>query len=215
MSKGKRDKLVDRPTFIGKLCESKVSRRMLRYFLTLGMTEAEVEQMVIDIIEDKNVDTSRTTFNKHIDAFVKMGVVERVGEGRYARYKPAVESYSFNELVRANDLLRSYASRDVGGEVGGALTDLYGGESRRILTDYFIRLGVESVDHELMSKSGIYDDTGVARKTIIDNIDVLVEYGILYEDTEFSYSRYRPDPDSNTFKGVVEANVALVEAYDN
>jgi len=215
MSTAKRHLLAENPTFIGKLCESKQSRRMLRYFLTLGMTEGDVERRVTDSIEDDGVDTTRTTFNKHIDVFVEMGIVERLGEKRYVRYKPDIESASFQKLVEVDDLLRSYTSKDVGGKVGSALTDLYGGESRRILTDYFIRLGVESDEYELMSKSGIYEDTGVARKTIIDNIDVLVEYGILYEDTEFSYSRYKPDPDSDTFNGLVETNIALVEAFDN
>jgi len=215
MSSVERYRLAENPTFIGKLCESKVSRRILRHFLSLGVVDGDVKQRVIDIVEHEDVDTSRTTFNKHAHVFVKMGVIEQVGEGRYVRYKPAVDSPSFNELVRVDDLLRSYSRRNVGGEVGAALTDLYGGESLGILTDYFIRLGVEEDDHELMSKNQIHKQTGVARKTIIDNIDILVEYGILYEDEQFSYSRYKPNPDTDPFKGIVEANVALVEAFDN
>jgi len=88
---------------------------------------------------------------------------------------------------------------------------LYASEARQLLTDFFLKL--DETDQPL-TKQDIIDQTGLQRKTVIEHIDVLVALGIVNENDEHRWTRYKPAIEKAPYQAVLEANYVLAEYYN-
>lgn len=205
-----RDQFDGHPTVVGMFCQTDIRRTLLRYFLTEIAKEHTHKRTTGDIIDDTGV--SRNSVRNHIDLFIESGlVIEHDADQQFTHYEPNTDSDVFTIFRDCDEILSEATNRDVGSDVGVHLTDLYGSDSRRILTDFFFYLGDEwdETENDPLTKKDIHRNSGVTRKSIIKEIDVLIEYNIVDEDMEFTYPRYRPYTGSLQFRYLRDANLAI------
>lgn len=88
------------------------------------------------------------------------------------------------------------------------LTELLSNDGSQVLLDFFLTSA--TVEEGPYSKARLKRETGVARQTVFDNVDVLVEYGIV-EDVGNTQSRYQPAVDADIYQTLVEVNRTLTD----
>jgi len=212
---GRREKIAEEPTMIGFLCGTQARRTLLEYLLTEIAAENTDERMTGDIMDDAGL--SRNSVTSHLELFVQIGLVTTSEGNKFTWYTPTAGS-AWELLTDLNQILATEGEHD---DEHTALTTLYGSDSRRILTDFFVYLGLDHSEDdtdpstEPLTKKELYEESGVTRKTIISEIDTLVTYGIVEEDTTHSYPRYYPAINSIPFRTLVETNDSLIRAFES
>lgn len=90
------------------------------------------------------------------------------------------------------------------------VTHLFNSEGRRALIEWAFRK-IEEGDTDDYSKSAITEQTGIMRNTIINHIDILVEYGIIEEVGSDARPRYKAPEDETVITALMEMNAVLAE----
>jgi hypothetical protein len=204
------------PTMLGFLCQTEARCELMDYILAEISNGRLEPRMTGQIMEDTEL--SRNSVTEHIGLFVEMKLLKASEtQKKFTQYTP-IEGNTYEVLQWLNDALQTVRGESI--NKGTAITHLYGSGSRRILVDFFTYLGMdyreEGIDprDDPLTKRELYQKSGVTRKTIISEIDLLVEYGIVKEDTEFTYPRYYPHIDGPIFDEIVEANEMLIRAFN-
>lgn len=206
--------MADYITYVGSLCRQQSRRTLLDYFYDQWMNNGEWHTTG-DIMEATGL--ARTSVTENIELFLDTNLVESKSDDKrkHPLYRPVANSATFKAIQQTNEVLNhaTDSSHD-GGEM--PLTDLYGGSSRAKLVDYFIHTGIEwSEDDEPLTKVDVYEGSSVTRKSIIEEIDTLINYEIVVVDESFSYPRYEPAKESEAFQKVVSLNELLDETISN
>lgn len=195
------------PTILGHLCGATARRKLLVFLLDKIESGGEEAYRTGELMEA--VDVSRNSIRTHLDVFTKTGLLSEVEtDGRFTKYRPT-DNLVATVLIDCDEVLRE-TGVCVTATTGAALTDLYDGEARTKLTDYVIHLARDwDEDSDPLTKMDIHETTGVTRKSIVKEIDTLVAYNLLTEDTEYEYPRYVPALDSEQLSILYDGNVAI------
>lgn len=87
--------------------------------------------------------------------------------------------------------------------------------ARQKLVDFFLELSRSwDEDSEPLTKKEIVNITDMQRKSVIEHIDVLVDFGIVNINEEHRWERYEPAVESDTYNALINVNNILGEYYE-
>jgi len=189
------DPSEDRPIALVYLLESDIRRRVLNWVCA---TDPDSETYGNDLCAE--LDTKSYTLKQHREVIEKFGLWEVTRQAAYL-YSP-IDSERRDTLCSVDALIRETCQY--------SLTELCATPAQRSLLDFFLsRADV----HEHLTKSAIGDKIGRTRQAVYDHLQPLVDAGIVGVDEGSGYTTYYPNVQSDTYRGLIEANVLLTEYY--
>lgn len=107
---------------------------------------------------------------------------------------------------RANETRQSYD------QSRSPVAAIFDGTSRQVLVEWACD-AYANEDETFYNKSELSEKTGLSRQTIYDNVDTLVDFGILETEGE-ARKRYRPNTETEFCGYIIQLNNALLAFYN-